>query len=108
MLNEMLLFAATASEWDPEPGFTPDPNTVTPGVIGFAVIALIAAAVFVLGWDLNRRVRRLQFREEAQEKIAAEVAAMEAEQSGAAESGATAEPAADQPAADHGASEHDK
>ena len=104
MLNDLLLRAATATEWDPDPGFTPDPNSVTPGVLGFAVIALIAAAVFVLGWDLNRRVRRVQFREEAQEKIAAELAAQE----GAAQLDAD-EPT--QPEADESAqqgSEHDK
>lgn len=77
MLNNLLLRLASETEWNPEPGFTPDPNTVTPGVIGFTVMALIAAAVFFLGWDLNRRVRRIQFREEAQAKIADEVAEME-------------------------------
>lgn len=76
MLQEVMIKLAT--DWNPDPDFTPDPNTVTPGVAGFVVMALVAAAVFVLGWDLNRRVRRIQFREEAQQKIAEEVAEAEA------------------------------
>lgn len=84
MLNNLLLRLASETEWNPEPGFTPDPNTVTPGVLGFTVIALIAVAVFFLGWDLNRRIRRIHFREEAQAKIAAEVAEMERQKAGGA------------------------
>lgn len=86
MLNTLLLRLATETEWNPEPGFTPDPNSVTPGVLGFTVMALVAAAVFFLGWDLNRRVRRIQFREEAQAKIAAEQAAAEQQRADAAPS----------------------
>ncbi|MCH1882402.1 hypothetical protein [Agrococcus sp. ARC_14] len=52
-----------------------DPNQVTPGVIGFAVTALVAVAVILLLWDFNRRVRRINDRADARERLLAEVAA---------------------------------
>ncbi|WP_206447273.1 hypothetical protein [Agrococcus sp. KRD186] len=52
-----------------------DPNQVTPGVIGFAVTALVAVAVMLLMWDFNRRVRRINDREEAKQRLMAEIAA---------------------------------
>lgn len=52
-----------------------DPNQVTPGVIGFAATALVAFAVILLLWDFNRRVRRINDRAEAKERIEAELAA---------------------------------
>ena len=73
--------ALSGSEWTPD-GELPDPNSVTPGVIGFAFMAFIAIAMMLLAWDMNRRIRRIKFREEARERIAAEQA--EAEASGAA------------------------
>ena len=62
---------------DPTPGptpveFTGDENAVTPGVIGFVATAFIAVAAVLLIIDMNRRVRRVRYRAEAQEKIAAE------------------------------------
>ena len=51
-----------------------DPNQVTPGVIGFAVTALIAVAVILLLWDFNRRVRRINDRADVKERIQAELA----------------------------------
>ena len=51
-----------------------DPNQVTPGVIGFAVTALIAVAVILLLWDFNRRVRRINDRADVKERIEAELA----------------------------------
>ncbi|MGC5077065.1 hypothetical protein [Agrococcus sp. DT81.2] len=64
-----------------------DPNQVTPGVIGFAVTALIAIAVILLLWDFNRRVRRINDRAEVKERIEAELAAREAQQTQRAEPG---------------------
>lgn len=55
-----------------------DPDQVTSGPIGFAVIALMAVALFFLGLDLVRRLRRSRFRAEIQAELAEEVAAMEA------------------------------
>ena len=51
-----------------------DPDKVTPGVLGFAAIALVAVAVIFLLLDMNRRVRRIQFREQVREELAQEVA----------------------------------
>lgn len=66
----------------PTPSPTPsaptfDPNLVTPGVIGFAVTALLAVAVIFLVLDMTRRIRRVQYRQEARAKIAEEQAANE-------------------------------
>ncbi|MBF0671658.1 MAG: hypothetical protein IR160_03630 [Salinibacterium sp.] len=51
-----------------------DPNTVTPGVIGFIATFLVAAAVVFIAIDMNRRVRRTRYRSEIREKLAAEQA----------------------------------
>lgn len=55
-----------------------DPNSVTPGVLGFLVTALFALAVIFLGRDLVRRLRRGRYREEIREELAAELAAQDA------------------------------
>lgn len=86
---------------DEEPDF--DPNSVTPGVIGFFAILLIAVAVVLLMIDMSRRVRRNRYRGEVREKLAAEAA--EASQTAEGEasdlgSGATAD--AEEPETDEG------
>ena len=45
------------------------PNSVTPGVIGFVVTFLVAAGVLLLILDMVRRVRRVRYREEINEKL---------------------------------------
>ncbi len=55
-----------------------DPDKVSPGPIGFAVVALLAIALFFLGLDLVRRLRRSRFRAEIQAELAEELAAKEA------------------------------
>lgn len=52
----------------------PDPLTVTPGVIGFVTMALLAAVIVLLAFDMNRRIRRINYREQAREAIDAELA----------------------------------
>jgi len=47
-----------------------DPNKVTPGVGGFLVVALLAIALFFLGFDMVRRLRRAKYRAEIQEAAA--------------------------------------
>jgi flagellar biosynthesis/type III secretory pathway M-ring protein FliF/YscJ len=75
MYAAMLLAAAT-----PEPS-APPPELVTPGPWGFAVIAFVAAAVFLLVWDMLRRIRRGRYREEVNEELdAAEAQARAAEE----------------------------
>lgn len=56
----------------PSPAPTIDPDLVTPGPLGFAVMAIIVIAVFVLGFSLIRRVRRTRYRGEVQEMLDAE------------------------------------
>lgn len=54
-----------------------DPNTVTPGVIGFAATFIVAAVVVFIAYDMNRRVRRTHYRGEIREKLTAERAQAE-------------------------------
>jgi hypothetical protein len=56
----------------PAPDFTGDPNMVSPGVVGFIAIFLIAAVTVLLVLDMTRRIRRVRYRDEAIQKIAAE------------------------------------
>jgi len=56
---------------------TPDPDTVTPGPIGFLAIAFVGIAVVLLGFDLVRRIRRTTYRAEIQERLAEEARAAE-------------------------------
>ena len=65
------LLAAT-----PSPESTTDPaNTYySPGTIGFIATFAMAAAAVLLIFDLVRRVRRVRYRAEIQEKLDAEAA----------------------------------
>ena len=90
MVNFVTVFAA-------ENVPTYDPDKVTPGVIGFIAIALVAAAVIFLLLDMNRRIRRIQFREQVREELAQEVAERDTQSADGAdpapEEAASAEPA---------------
>lgn len=59
----------------PTPTPTPvplDEATVTPGWIGFVVIFAIALVTVLLIIDMTRRVRRVRYRSEIRDAIAAE------------------------------------
>ena len=56
----------------------PDPESVTPGPIGFAAILFVAIAVVLLGFDMVRRVRRTRYRAEIQERLQQEMAERDA------------------------------
>jgi len=56
----------------PVPEYTGDENLVTPGVIGFAITFLVAAATVLLLVDMTRRVRRVRYRAEVNDKLDAE------------------------------------
>lgn len=58
----------------PTPVMTVDPESVTPGFAGFAVIVIVLIAVFLLIWDMNRRIRRVRYREEVRAELDAEEA----------------------------------
>lgn len=57
----------------PTPSLMVDPELVTPGVWGFAVIALLALAVILLVGDMLRRIRRARVRADIAEELAAEM-----------------------------------
>jgi hypothetical protein len=61
---------------DPSPTSTTDPaNTFySPGTIGFLAVAFITGAAILIIFDMVRRVRRVRYRAEIQEKLAAEAA----------------------------------
>ncbi|WP_407444067.1 hypothetical protein [Rhodococcus sp. (in: high G+C Gram-positive bacteria)] len=58
----------------PSPGGV-DANDVTPGVWGFAITFLVAAAVVLLIIDMQRRVRRVNYKAEIDERLQEELAA---------------------------------
>ncbi|MGR2751256.1 hypothetical protein [Agromyces arachidis] len=49
-----------------------DPNDVTPGVEGFVITFIVMAVVLLLVLDMVRRIRRVNYRAEAQERLDAE------------------------------------
>lgn len=51
-----------------------DPTGVTPGIVGFLITAAVALTAIFLILDMNRRMRRLRYRDEAAANIDAEVA----------------------------------
>ncbi len=51
------------------PAIEVDPNSVTPGVIGFVVTFAVMIAVVFLVLDMVRRVRRVRYRSEIAEKL---------------------------------------
>lgn len=61
-----------------------DPNSVTPGVIGFVLTIIVAAAVLLLVVDMSRRIRRVNYRQQAIERLDAEEAAERDADGGAA------------------------
>lgn len=64
-----------ALETDPLiPAIEVDPNSVTPGVVGFLVTLFIAMAVLVIIADMTRRVRRVRYRSEINDKLDREAA----------------------------------
>lgn len=80
----MLPFADTPM---PTPTSTVNPELVTPGFIGFAIVAVLVVAVILLIWDMNRRIRRVRYREEVREELDAEEAAARDAEQGEAEQG---------------------
>lgn len=67
---EAILAAVT-----PTPTPTVDPNLVTPGPAGFVIVAVIVVLAAVLIWDMQRRIRRVRYREEVRAELDADEAA---------------------------------
>ena len=72
----MLLTVLTVATPAPSPENTLrpglDPSQVSPGLVGFLMTFLLAAAVVLLVMDFNRRNRRLRYRAQYAEQRAAE------------------------------------
>lgn len=82
-LSEHALSAVLAMTTTPTPSPSvsiPPDELVTPGVWGFGIIAFLVVVVFILVWDMQRRIRRSRYREE----IAADLDAEQARAAGAA------------------------
>lgn len=75
-LNASLTLSTTPT---PMPAYDGDPNLVTPGVLGFIAIILVAFATVFLLMDMNRRIRRTKYRTEIRERIAEEQNAAQAD-----------------------------
>jgi hypothetical protein len=56
-------------EEDLVPAIEVDPNSVTPGVIGFIMTFGVMIAVLLLVLDMVRRVRRVRYRQEIADKL---------------------------------------
>lgn len=69
---DAILAAAAAT---PTPTPTVDPNLVTPGPVGFVIVAVVVVFAALLIWDMQRRIRRVRYREEVRAELDAEEAA---------------------------------
>lgn len=49
-----------------------DPNSVTPGVVGFVVTLVVGLGVLLLILDMVRRIRRVRYRAMVNEQLDAE------------------------------------
>ncbi|OIH94116.1 hypothetical protein [Curtobacterium sp. MCBA15_001] len=63
------VLAATPS---PSPTSAVPDVDVTPGVVGFIAIALVAVATILLIVDMTRRIRRTRYRAEIRERLESE------------------------------------
>ena len=79
-LSDLALSAAiriTAAAPTPNPtmpAYTGNEADITPTWVGFAFTFLIAIATVLLLLDMNRRVRRVRYRDEVRAKLEAEAA----------------------------------
>ncbi|MCA5922156.1 MULTISPECIES: hypothetical protein [Curtobacterium] len=62
---------ALVAQPSPSPSVVPDVD-VTPGVIGFVAIALVAVLTILLIVDMTRRIRRTRYRAEVRERLESE------------------------------------
>ncbi|AJW79493.1 hypothetical protein [Clavibacter michiganensis] len=71
---DLALRLATAVTTTPSPTPTAefDPDTVSPGPIGFIAIFFVAVVVLLLMVDMTRRIRRTRYREEIRGRLEAE------------------------------------
>jgi hypothetical protein len=79
---------------NPNPSASPDPaNTFySPGLIGFLGTFILVVGALIIIWDLVRRIRRVNYRAQIQERLAAEQAEYEGKKGTAGSAGATDAP----------------
>ncbi|CCE76154.1 hypothetical protein [Clavibacter nebraskensis] len=68
----VLRLAAAVTTPSPTPTAEFDPDTVSPGPIGFVAIFFVAVMVLLLMVDMTRRIRRTRYREEIRGRLEAE------------------------------------
>lgn len=57
---------------DTTPEVPVDPSLVTPGLLGFAVVALLILALWLLLWSLVSRLRKVQVPEDDEDGVIVE------------------------------------
>lgn len=68
----LLRVAAAVTTPSPTPTAEFDPDTVSPGPVGFIAIFFVAVVVLLLMVDMTRRIRRTRYREEIRGRLEAE------------------------------------
>lgn len=76
-ITDLLVRASVAIATTPP--VTPDEDTVTPGVVGFIITFLVAAATVLLILDMVRRIRRTNYRAQVRRELDAQAAAQAAD-----------------------------
>ena len=71
----ILLSALLAATPTPTPTVDPSETWYSPGTVGFIMTFFMAAGAIALIFDMVRRIRRVRYRAEIAEKLAAEAAA---------------------------------
>ena len=99
-MKPVLLLLLAGDPLNPNPSASPDPaNTFySPGLIGFLGTFILVIGAVALIFDLVRRIRRVNYRAQIQERLAAEQAEYEAKNSATSDDGTPANPARTRPA----------
>ncbi len=63
-MTASLVATTTTPSTPPSPGGGPDPNSVSPGVLGFLAVFVLAIATWLLLRNMTGHLRRLNYREE--------------------------------------------
>jgi len=75
----LLLLAGDPLNPDPSQSADPANTFYSPGIVGFAGTFLVVIGAIALIFDMVRRIRRVRYRAEIQERLAAEQVAAESD-----------------------------
>ena len=94
-MNHVLFLLLAGDPLNPNPSASADPaNTFySPGLIGFLGTFIVVIGAIALIWDMVRRIRKVNYRAQIQERLAAEKAEYEAKSGTGAETGTDGAPA---------------